>query len=50
MTVATEWQTSSIDPFLGKCIHGTPGAKWVDGKLVNPDCEHCKRLEEERNG
>jgi hypothetical protein len=31
------------DPFLGKCIHGVAGAKFVIGKLTNPNCEHCKK-------
>lgn len=29
------------NPFLGKCIHGKDGAKFVGGRLTNPDCGHC---------
>jgi len=29
------------DPFLGRCIHGRPGATIQGASKVSPECEHC---------
>jgi hypothetical protein len=31
--------------FGGKCIHGQDGARMVSGRLFNPNCKNCKRME-----
>ncbi len=34
--------TKHADPFLGKCIHGIPGARHQGGHIVNPNCVRCQ--------
>lgn len=41
-------QSTTTDPFLGKCIHGSLGAKYSPkaGGMRSSDCGPCKKMDD----